>query len=219
MITDAVDQADGLRRLLAPPATRVVALLGMAGGEGVTTCAMGIGAALALQGREVLQVDEHGTSTGASATRDRRTVETRRPGGIVLVDAALDPQGRLSPLAQDADDVLVVLRPDLASITATYAGIKALHYGHGLRRMRFLVNAVAQQQAAGQIIRNLGAASSRYLAVSLAPAGWVRADAHMDDARRLGRSVVEAFPTSPASLDLRRLAGELLRWPVRPRAA
>jgi flagellar biosynthesis protein FlhG len=71
-----------------------------------------------------------------------------------------------------ADDLLVVLKPHPASVTAAYAGIKNLHYAHGLKQLRFLINGVVDTAAARQIMNNLANAGSRYLALSLLPAGW-----------------------------------------------
>ncbi|MDM0042989.1 flagellar biosynthesis protein FlhG [Variovorax dokdonensis] len=226
-----VDQAEGLRRLLAPPSTHVVAVAGMSRGEGTTTVAMGLAAALAVQGREVLVLDEHAPRAGSAAVlaRGDGAVDVKpakgellshdfdprswSPGGVVVIDAALDDEGRLSATAEAADDLLLVLQPRAASITAAYAGVKRLHYAHGLQQARFLVNAAPDERGALQIMANLSAAGSRYLAVSLSPAGWLHADPRLEDARRLGRTVVEAFPASPAALDLRRVASALLHWP------
>ncbi|HJS05260.1 MAG TPA: flagellar biosynthesis protein FlhG, partial [Variovorax sp.] len=136
-----------------------------------------------------------------------------------LIDAALDGEGRLSALAQSADELVLVMQPHAASITATYAGIKRLHYAHALRQLRFLVNGVAEPGAAQQVAHNLAQAGSRYLAVSLQPAGWVRAEPHMADAGRLRRTLVEAYPASPAAADCRRIADEMGQWPWRPGAS
>ncbi|WP_180988663.1 MULTISPECIES: flagellar biosynthesis protein FlhG [unclassified Variovorax] len=255
-----MDQADGLRRLLAQTRTRVFAFASMGRGLGVTTVAMNLGAALAYQGREVLLLDEHGTQAGtvaaawsvdplgtlADVANRRLTLQgaaarapcgvyvlpavPRTPAGspdprtlwdgdVILVDAALDGEGRLSALAQAADELVLVMQPHAASITATYAGIKRLHYAHALRQLRFLVNGVAQPGAAQQVAHNLAQAGSRYLAVSLQPAGWVRAETHAADAGRLGRTVVEAYPASPAAEDFRRIADEMGQWPWRPGAS
>lgn len=138
------------------------------------------------------------------------------PNGVVLIDARIDDQGRLSALAQQADELLLVLQPDAASITAAYAGIKRLHYAHGLQQLRFLVDGAAGEQEAARVTANLASTGSRYLAVLLEPAGWVRADPRHVDARRLRQTVVEAFPASPAAVDFRHLAGEMGRWPWRP---
>lgn len=252
------DQADGLRRLLAPAQARVVAVAGMGRGAGGTTAAMNLAVALAGQGRNVLLLDEHRRADGSvcevwdidppgsladvvggRAARDGAGVRVAcgvhvlpaLPGaangapegaadprrfwhdGVVVIDAAFDGEGRLSPLAQDADDLLVVLQPHPASVTSAYAGIKRLHHTHGLQQMRFLLNNVADVQAARQIMNNLAHAGSRYLALSLQPAGWVRFDPLVADASRLKKTIAEAFPASHAAVDFRRAAGEMDQWP------
>jgi len=139
-------------------------------------------------------------------------------GGVVLIAARIDGQGRLSALARAADELLLVLHPNAASITSAYAGIKRLHYAHGLKQLRFLVDGVAGPEEAQQITTNLARTGSQYLAVSLETAGWVRADPHLAHARRLRQSVVEAFPASAAAVDFRRVAVDLGGWPWRTRA-
>ncbi|MDM0104326.1 flagellar biosynthesis protein FlhG [Variovorax sp. J22R24] len=253
------DQADGLRRLLSHTSTRIVAVAGVGRGDGATTTAMNLGAALVHQGKDVLLLDEHGPAADsvcaiwdidplgsladvANGRLPREGAVARAgcgvgvlpalpgvphadtdprllcDGGVILVDAVLDSEGRLSPLAQAADELVLVLRPNAASITSAYAGIKRLHYAHGLKQLRFLVNGVSSDEEAQKITTNLTSTGSRYLAVSLEPAGWVRADPHLADARRLGETVVEAFPASPAAVDFRRIGGDMGRWPWRTTA-
>jgi len=139
-------------------------------------------------------------------------------GSVILIDAALDGEGRLSTLARQADELVLVFRPQPASITAAYAGIKRLHYAHALKQLRLLVNGVAAEGEAAQVMANLVSTGSRYLAVSLQPAGSVRADVHLQDAGRLRQTVVEAFPASPAAVDFRRIAAAIGQWPWRPAA-
>ena len=230
------DQADGLRRLLANTPTRVIAIAGMSRGDGATTAAMNLAAALVHQGKDVSLIDEQASDHASPGrvwgidvpgTAAECGVEvlppphpsiaprTLRRSGVVLIDAAIDHEGRLSPLAQRADELVLVLQPNAASITSAYAGIKRLHYAHGLMQLRFLVNRASGIDEAQKIMTNLANTGSRYLAVSLEPAGWVHADGHHADARRLGRTVVEAFPASPAAVDFRRIAADVLRWPWR----
>lgn len=154
-------------------------------------------------------------SPGASI--DPRTLW---PRGIVLVDAAFDDEGRLSSLAESADELLLVLQPHPAAITSAYAGIKRLHRAHALKQLRFLLNGVADAGTAQQVMHNLAQAASRYLALSLLPVGWVRTDPWLADAARLRQTVVEAFPASAAAVDFRAIADEMGRWtwrtPARP---
>ena len=250
------DQADGLRRLLSRTPTRVIAVAGMRRGDGATTAAMNLGAALVHQGKDVLLLDEHHPAADSAAAlwaveppgvladvADRRLtcagaaaragcgvdvlpapigmmhaqtdVRSLCRGGVVLIDAALDAEGRLSVLAQGADELVLVLQPNAASVTTAYSGIKRLHYAHGLKQLRFLVNKASNAEEAHTVMGNLANTGSRYLAVSLEPAGWVRADAHLADARRLSRTMVEAFPASPVAVDFRRVASDIGQWPWR----
>jgi flagellar biosynthesis protein FlhG len=134
---------------------------------------------------------------------------------VVLIDAALDSDGALSSLARVADDVVVVLKPEAASITAAYACVKRLHYAHALQRMRILVNCARSESEAQRIHANLKITGSRYLALALEAAGHVTDDARLPHARQLQQDVVEAFPASQAAVDFRRLAMELPQWPLR----
>jgi flagellar biosynthesis protein FlhG len=137
------------------------------------------------------------------------------PGGIALVDAALDGRGALSALAGQADTVVVVLQPDAASIQAAYACIKALHHAHALQQLRILLTRTRDAGAAQQVAANLVRTGSDYLAVSLLQAGCVSADPCLEQAQRLGLGVVQAFQASPCAADFRRIAADLLHWPLR----
>ena len=105
-------------------------------------------------------------------------------GQVAIIDAALDDNGALSPLAAQADDVLVVLRPQPASITAAYACIKRLHYAHALQQSRILVNNAGNAAEAQRVLANLTAATGRFLALGAIPAGCVAADASLPRAQQ-----------------------------------
>ncbi len=142
-------------------------------------------------------------------------VRTLFQGQVAIIDAALDSNGALSPLAAQADDVLVVLRPQPASITAAYACIKRLHYAHALQQSRILVNIAGNAAEAQRVLANLTAATGRFLALGALPVGCVAADASLPRAQQLHMSVVEAFPASSAAVSFRRMANDLLKWPWR----
>ena len=133
---------------------------------------------------------------------------------IVLIDAQLDDDGALSPLALNAHDVLLVTRTDAQAITVTYACIKRLHFAHAIAQFRVIANHV---HADAQIVLdNLVGVASRYLSVALERAGCVAADPHMPRAVALARPIVDAFPSTAAARDFRRIAAELPHWPLRP---
>ncbi|AMO98818.1 putative flagellar biosynthesis protein FlhG [Collimonas arenae] len=136
-------------------------------------------------------------------------------GQVILIDASLDGNGALSPLALQADDVVVVLRPQAASITAAYACIKQLHYAHALQQLRIVINGAADCSEAQRVAGNLAATGSRYLGLALQATGCVSLDPRLVQAQRLKLSVVEAFQTSAAAVDFRRIAVQLQQWPRR----
>lgn len=136
-------------------------------------------------------------------------------GRVVLIDAALDSEGALSTLASQADEILVVLQPQVASITAAYVCVKRLHYAHGRQQLRTLINCAASAAEAQRVLTNLSNTGNRYLALALSPAGCVMADPRLPRAQQLNLSVVEAFQASPSAIDFRRIAAELLQWPWR----
>ncbi len=201
------DQADGLRRLMASSPGRLVAMVGSEPAAGVASVSSNLRAALMQQGQDVLLLDERKGPKPTHLQRDER---------LVLINAALDGDGALSPVAAGADDVLVVLQANAASIMQAYACIKRLHYAHALQRVRILVNQAADAIEARRILTNLAHTGSRYLAVALEPAGWVRADPLVLQAQRLNLTVVEAFQSSAAASDFRQIASDLLQWPYLP---
>ena len=207
MMKMVTDQADGLRRLMGNNTGRLVAVVGSGPAVGATSVTLNLAAALVKQGKDVLVLDER---SGTQST------QAQREGRLVLIDAVLDKEGALSPLAAQADHVLVVLQPNAASITASYACIKRLHYAHALQRLRVLVNYATDAAEAQRILANLAHTGSRYLALTLEPAGCVRADPRLAQARRLNLTVVEAFQASPAAMDFRQIASNLVQWPWRP---
>jgi flagellar biosynthesis protein FlhG len=256
-----IDQAEGLRRLLAREGSRVVAVTGGSGSPGRTTAVVNLAAALTAQGKDVLVIDEclgprsvcslvggvRGAGSFAAVMRGERTLEEAvgrhalgfgvlaasrdnraqytsaqlhkvisGPADIVLIDAQLDADGALSPLAMHAHDVLIVMRIGAQAITDAYACMKRLHFAHAIAQFRVLANHVANTPDAQAAIENLAGVAGRYLSVSLESAGYVAADSHMAQAVKLARCIVDAFPSAASARDFRLVAADLPHWPMRP---
>ncbi len=256
-----IDQAEGLRRLLAREGSRVIAVTGGPGAPGRTTTVINLAAALTAQGKDVLVIDEclgprsvsgllggvrgagnfaavmrgemaldeavgrHALGFGVlAASREHRAQYTSAqlnqvltgPADFVLIDAQLDAEGALSPLAMHAHDLLIVMRVSAQAITDAYACMKRLHFAHAIGQFRVLANHIEQGPEAQAAFENLAGVASRYLAVSLENAGCVAADPHMPRAVQLSRCIVDAFPSTAAARDFRHVAAELPHWPMRP---
>jgi flagellar biosynthesis protein FlhG len=180
-----------------------------------------------LSGRRALQDAVTRTPFGFSlipAPRNERIVQDAAqcrvlldgPADIVLIDTQIDRNGALSSLAAQAHDFLMVTRVAASAITEAYACMKRLHYAHAIPQFRVLINHVQDPADAAIAFENLSGVASRYLAVSLVQAGYVSEDVRVARARELSRCAVEAFPATAAARDYRRIAAELLFWPMRP---
>ena len=253
-----IDQAEGLRRLLAREGSRVIAVTGGPGSPGRTTVVINLAAALTAQGKDVLVIDEclgqrsvsallggvRGVDNFAALMRGELALDEAvgrhalgfgvlaapraqytgaqlnkvlaGPADFVLIDAQLDAEGALSPLAMHAHDVLIVMRVAAQAITDAYACMKRLHFAHAIGQFRVLANYVVNATDAQAVLENLAGVASRYLAVSLESAGSVAADPHMPRALQLSRCIVDAFPSTAAARDFRHVAAELPHWPMRP---
>lgn len=254
MSTLAMDQAESLRRMLAPRVTRRIAVVASEPGAGATTIVSGLAHALTMQGERVLLVDEdpaghavrrsgaEPAGTLADVCAGRVTLEAAlgaRPAGAVsvlpagqaqpnrtqsldslsgfrsvLLDTVMDADGALSALAGAAHNVLVVMRPELASITAAYACIKRLHHRYAVRQFHLVVNMAANEAAVQAIAGNLARTARQYLGVEISSAGWLPADPLVTRSVQLGRCVVEAFPAASATTALRRAASGIGAWPL-----
>lgn len=203
MLTQRTDQADGLRHLMAGAPGRRLAVVGSGPKVGASSVVQNLAAALQLQGRQVQIHDEHAANA---------PIPEPQAAHLLLIDAVRDPQGALTPLASQADNILVVLQPDPESIKLAYACIKQLHYAHALQRLRVLLSQVNHAAQAQRILANLAHTGSRYLALTLESAGSVRTDPRLMQARRLNLSVVEAYRTSPAALDFFQIAADMQNW-------
>lgn len=139
------DQAESLRRLLAPRVTRRIAVVGAESGAGATTVALGLANALSMQGERLLLVDEDiqraratrlagatPTATLADVLGGRMPVGaalgTRPASGIAVLPAGNLPAGpmlderTMSGLLPDMRSVLIDARRDATGAVSPLAG-------------------------------------------------------------------------------------------------
>lgn len=184
-----LDQADGLRRLMAASsAGRVVVVVDTAAVARACSVTLNLMAALTQQGQEVLLLDERSGP---------QSLPPSGGGRLVLVDAVLDSHGALSSLAAGADHIVVVFQASAEAIKQAYLCIKKLHCAHPFAPLRVLVHAADDPAQARRLLDNLASTGSRYLGVVLQPAGFVRAEPFQDQ-------------------DFRQIASDLLQWAYAP---
>ncbi len=137
---------------------------------------------------------------------------------VLVVDTAAGIADSVVSFTRAAQDVIVVVCDEPASITDAYALIKLLNRDHGVFRFRILANMAGSAQEGRDAYDKIARVSDRFLDVALDYMGHVPRDEYLVKAVRRQRAVVEAFPRSRAATAFRNLADKIEKWPV-PRAA
>jgi flagellar biosynthesis protein FlhG len=117
-----------------------------------------------------------------------------------------------------AQEVIVVVRNEPASITDAYALIKVLNQDYGRSRFRVLVNMAQTPQEGLQLHQKLLDVTERFLDVSLDLVGTIPDDPSVRRSIQRQRALLELFPDSPASLAFKKTAERSDNWPM-PRNA
>jgi len=130
----------------------------------------------------------------------------------LIVDTAAGLSDSVRQFCQAAQHVLVVVRDEPASLADAYAIIKVLSRTHGVRRFQMLANMSTSQGGGESLFRKLQRVTDRFLDVVVEYAGEIPEDRFVRTAICGQRSVVAAFPSSPASRAFARLAQRTGKW-------
>lgn len=133
---------------------------------------------------------------------------------VLLVDTAAGISDSVISFSRAAQDVLVVVNDEPASITDAYALIKVLNREYGLFRFRVLCNRVKSAQQGRELYSTITRVTDRFLDVALDYVGFVPDDEFVVKAIRKQRPVVDAYPRSKASIAFRTLAEKVNKWPI-----
>ncbi len=132
----------------------------------------------------------------------------------LIVDTSAGLSNGVLQFSQAAQQVLVVVCDEPASMTDAYALVKVLSRSHGVRHFHVLANMIRHRGAGEALYRNLERVTSRFLDVVLEFAGEVPEDPCVRRAIRDQRTVLDSFPSSPASRAFKNLATVADKWPV-----
>ncbi len=149
---------------------------------------------------------------GEHAAIIRAFDELATPPKYLLVDTAAGLSDNVSMFAAAADDVIVVVCDEPASLTDAYAMIKVLSRDFGVRRFRMLANMVQTEGDARQLHHKLSRVCDRFLEVVIDYAGWVPHDERLRQAIRRQCAVVDLWPSSRSALAFKQLASAVDTW-------
>jgi flagellar biosynthesis protein FlhG len=130
---------------------------------------------------------------------------------VLLVDTAPGISDCVLQFAGAAHYPLVVVRDEPASITDAYAIIKLLATERGAKELAVVTNQTRHEDGRS-LFTKLDRIVNRFLPVALKHAGNVPHDERLARAVKRRQPVVSAFPSSPAALAIKRLAGRIDAW-------
>ena len=145
--------------------------------------------------------------------------ELVQPPKYRLVDTAAGLSDSVAMFAAAADDVVLVVCDEPASITDAYALIKVLSRDFAVRRFRMVANMVRNEGEARQLHHKLSRVSDRFLDVVIEFSGWVPHDERLRQAIKQQSAVVDRWPSSRSALAFKQLAGAVDRWEEPERAS
>ena len=132
----------------------------------------------------------------------------------LIVDTAAGISDTVISFTRAAQEVIVVVCDEPASITDAYAIIKLLNKEYGSSRFRILANMVRTPQEGRDLYNKMCAVTDRYLDVMLSFMGAIPYDENLKKAVKSQKPVVTAFPRSKAAQAFKNLARKVESWPL-----
>ncbi len=153
-------------------------------------------------------------STAEHAGLIRAFSELGQDIDVLMIDTAAGISNCVTAYTRAAQEVIVVVCDEPASITDAYALIKVLNRDHGVFRFHILANMAHSVQEGRGLFNKLMKVTDRFLDVTLDYMGVVPYDEYLRKSVQKQKCVVEAYPRSKATLAFKNLAIKADNWPV-----
>jgi flagellar biosynthesis protein FlhG len=128
---------------------------------------------------------------------------------FLIIDTAPGIGDMVLHLNAAAHEINVIVTPDPASITDSYALIKVLNKYHKVNRFNIICNQVKDEAEGLQLFKRVSDVASRFLFVILDYRGSIPTDGMMRKATKSQQLLLETQPSSPAAESLRKIAKNL----------
>jgi flagellar biosynthesis protein FlhG len=138
---------------------------------------------------------------------------------VLIIDTAAGIADSVVSFSRAAQEVIVVVCDEPASITDAYALIKLLSREYGIQRFRVLANMAQSAQEGRELFAKISRVTERYLDVTLDFIGMIPFDDYLRKAVKRQKAVVEAYPRSRAAMAFKTLAQKADKWPIPTGAA
>lgn len=133
---------------------------------------------------------------------------------VLIVDTAAGIASSVATFCQAAQEVVVVVCDEPASLTDAYALIKVLSRDYQLTRFRILANMAQSEQHGRKLFLKLATVTEKFLNIQLEYLGTVPYDAALKQAVQKQVPVTLFKPDSPSAQAFSNIARQVDRWPV-----
>jgi flagellar biosynthesis protein FlhG len=138
---------------------------------------------------------------------------------VLLVDTQAGISDNVVVYSRAAQEVIVVVCDEPASLADAYALIKVLSRDYQVDRFHVLANMVSAADHGLRLYEQLLKVTDRFLALSPGYLGAVPQDHYLRKAIQRRQAVVDAFPLSKAALAFKALATKIASWPAPERGS
>jgi flagellar biosynthesis protein FlhG len=132
----------------------------------------------------------------------------------LIVDTAAGISDTVISFSRAAQELLVVVCDEPASITDAYALIKLLNRDYGIDRFRIVTNMIRTPQEGLDLFSKLFRVTDRYLDVMLMHAGSIPYDEALRKAVKAQKPVMVSAPGSKSGLAFKAMARKIDGWPM-----
>ena len=132
----------------------------------------------------------------------------------LIIDTAAGISDSVVTFSRAAQEIVVVVGDEPASITDAYALIKLLNQRYGINRFRVLANMVQSTQEGRNLFAKISKVTDSYLDVMLDFCGIIPFDEFIRKSVRKQRAVSELFPRSRSAQAFKNLARKADNWPL-----
>ncbi len=133
---------------------------------------------------------------------------------VLIIDTAAGINDSVVSFIRAAQEVIVVVCDEPASITDAYAVIKLLNRDYGIPRFRVVSNMAQSMQEGRELFNKMVRVTDKYLDVILDFMGTVPYDEYLKKALQKQKAVVEAYPRSKSAMAFKSLAKRADNWPI-----
>jgi flagellar biosynthesis protein FlhG len=133
---------------------------------------------------------------------------------VLIVDTAAGISDMVLSFSKASQDIIMVVCDEPTSLTDAYALIKILNKEHGIFRFKIVANMVRSMREGDELFSKLSKVTNRFLDVALELVAVIPFDENVRKSVSKQKAIVEAFPTSPAAIAIRRLAKKAIEWPI-----